>query len=81
MKTTKYTIDTSPTSANEKRVRAHMDATPMGQLLIKYGFDPYNTETAARRVAEQAAAEIAELRKQRDEALALACKALEVAKS
>lgn len=34
----------------------------MGRLLMRYGFEPYDTESSARRVAELAADEIDVLR-------------------
>jgi hypothetical protein len=43
--------------------RAAMRQTPAGRLLVRYGFEPYDTESAARTVAEKAAADIAELEK------------------
>lgn len=36
--------------------------TDMGRLLVRYGYEPYNTESAARRVAEKAAAELSRAR-------------------
>lgn len=35
----------------------------MGKLLVRYGFEPYDTESAARRVAEKAAADLEEMKK------------------
>ena len=45
----------------EKELREAARHTPEGQLLVRYGFEPWDTESAARRVAEKAAAEIAQL--------------------
>lgn len=45
----------------EKELREAARHTPEGQLLVRYGFEPWGTESAARRVAEKAAAEIAQL--------------------
>ena len=45
----------------EKELREAARHTPEGQLLVRYGFEPWDTESAARRVAEKAAAEIARL--------------------
>lgn len=44
-------------------VKQSLRNTPMGQLLLKYGFEPYDTESSARTVAERAAEEIASLNK------------------
>ncbi len=38
-----------------------MRQTPAGKLLVRYGFEPYDTETSARRVAERAAEDVADL--------------------
>jgi hypothetical protein len=50
---------------SETEVRQEMRETPEGRLLVKYGFEPYDTESSARRVAEKAAADIALLEKRR----------------
>lgn len=39
----------------EQQVREEMRATPAGRLLVRCGFEPYDTESSARRVAERAA--------------------------
>lgn len=36
-------------------------AEPWGALLVRYGYDPYETESSARRVAEKAAEDISTL--------------------
>lgn len=46
----------------EKLFRAEMRATPSGRLLVRYGFEPYDTESSARRVAECAVEDIIKLR-------------------
>jgi hypothetical protein len=48
----------------EEQLRQEMRETPAGALLVKYGFEPYDTESSARRVAEQAADELAILRRE-----------------
>ncbi len=52
----------SPSGTAMKALRQKMRETPEGKLLIRYGFEPYDTETSARRVAEKAAVEIEVLR-------------------
>lgn len=42
---------------NEQQKLA-MRRTRSGRLLVRYGYEPYDTESAARRVAEKAADEI-----------------------
>jgi len=42
--------------------RAHARNTPAGRLLLRMGMDYWDTESAARQVAEHAAGEIDELR-------------------
>lgn len=44
--------------ATEKRVNDQYLAEPWGQLLVRYGFLPYDTESSARRVAESATKDI-----------------------
>lgn len=41
--------------------RASMRTTPEGRLLVRAGFEPYDTESAARRVAEHAVGDITKL--------------------
>ncbi len=53
---------TSEISAAEYAQRYQMRATPEGKLLLRAGFEPYDTETSARRVAEHAVKELAEWR-------------------
>lgn len=43
------------------KLKEEMRETPAGKLLVRYGFEPYDTESNARRVAERAAVDIAEL--------------------
>lgn len=45
----------------EQDARLALQNTPMGRLLVRAGFEPWNTESSARRVAEHAAEEIEEL--------------------
>lgn len=45
----------------ETVLRHEARETPAGKLLIRYGFEPWDMESSARRVAKKAAAEIAEL--------------------
>lgn len=47
----------------ETQVRAEQRATPAGQFLSSMGMEYYDTESCARRVAEQAAKQLAEHRK------------------
>ncbi len=42
----------------EQEVRNIYNASDWGKLLISYGYDPYNTESAARNVAKKAAEQI-----------------------
>ncbi len=42
----------------DAELRAKMRQTPAGKLLVRYGFEPYDTESSARRIAEKAADEI-----------------------
>ncbi len=44
------------------KLAEHMRSEPWGALLVRYGFEPYDTESSARRVAEKAAEDIAKLR-------------------
>jgi len=45
----------------EGLLRKEMRQTPEGKLLLRYGFEPYETESCARRVAEKATLDIADL--------------------
>lgn len=38
-----------------EQFKSGMRQTPGGRLLVRYGLEPYNTESQARRVAERAA--------------------------
>lgn len=61
-------------------VKQSLRNTPMGKLLVKYGFEPYDTESSARSVAERAAEEIAAERQRAEKAeraLGIMCEALE----
>ena len=44
--------------------KQEMRKTAVGKLLVRYGFEPYDTESSARRVAEKASAEILELKQE-----------------
>ncbi len=44
----------------EDELKQQMRETPGGQLLVRAGFEPYDTESAARRVADHAAEELSE---------------------
>lgn len=44
------------------KLKIEYAATVWGKLLIKYGFQPLDTETCARNVAQKAAEEIEKLR-------------------
>jgi len=45
----------------QRKVRMDMRKTQSGKLLLRCGFDPFDTESSARRVAEKAAQEISKL--------------------
>lgn len=45
----------------EQELIQEMRETSEGKLLVRYGFEPYNTESSARRVAEKAAEDISQL--------------------
>jgi hypothetical protein len=45
----------------QRKVRLDMRKTQSGKLLLRCGFDPFDTESSARRVAEKAAREISKL--------------------
>ena len=49
-------------SPEETKLRIEHRETPAGRLLTRVGFDYWDTESAARKVAEHAAGEIEELR-------------------
>lgn len=51
-------------SEDEQRVRDEYNSTSWGKLLIELGFDPYETESCARIVAEGAAKIIDDLKRQ-----------------
>lgn len=54
----------------EQQVREEMRSTGAGRFLLRYGFEPYDTESSARRVAEKAARDLeylAALMRERDE--------------
>ncbi len=57
----KREINASLDKLHEGQMRLQMHQTPAGKLLVRYGFEPYDTESAARRVAEKAAWDIAKL--------------------
>lgn len=42
----------------EKQVREEMRNTEAGRLLVRYGFEPYDTESSARRIAERFATDL-----------------------
>lgn len=43
-------------------MRAEARETPEGKLLVRYGFEPWDTESSARIVARKAAAEVSAYR-------------------
>lgn len=46
---------------NKQELRQQMRETPAGKLLVRYGFEPYDTESSARRVADKAVVDMAAL--------------------
>lgn len=51
-------LETAHRNYMDQNYRREARETPAGRLLVRYGFEPYDTESSARRVAERAAEEI-----------------------
>lgn len=50
-----------PYEQTVQNLKLTLRETPAGKLLLRYGFEPIDTESAARRVAEKAVEEIERL--------------------